>query len=427
MTRPRRGARWAGALGALGTLGALMVATPAVAAAQDFRASWIERAGSSSAPAAMDLLFRAAEPAAAVVDAVAARAAEGLALRLLGAGDRVAAVAFRTWAARHRGGRPAGDTGGEFSTTTWRWPPAFSPRAEGEIRVHSLDPDVAVTVALQGAARTTRAGSDEAVRLPAGTYAVVITAPGREELRLEREVLPGVTTLVDVDLPPALPGAILPAAARHLVRVSWATGASGACVTGVMTARGLVLAPLGALQQLTGLQVVTAAGDTLRDVRSMDADTVLAVLGPVEEPRGVEFPAADSAASPAMGGHAWAAWTTDCGPAPPRAGRLRSWSVSSASARFAPGLGADARGAALFDASGELLGVVVHPGDDGGATVVPLAATGDLVAGALRQWDRGPPWRWIVPAGVVAVGAIVYALRSGGPDSGSIVISIPGG
>lgn len=96
--------------------------------------------------------------------------------------------------------------------TEFEWPTAFRADASGTVRLASANIPITARI---GADQFVRGG--ESRRLPPGSYAVVVSAPGYLPTRLTVEVLPGITTIVAVSLLPETAG-LLYVAARP-----WAT------------------------------------------------------------------------------------------------------------------------------------------------------------------------------------------------------------
>lgn len=110
--------------------------------------------------------------------------------------------AFR--AARAFVGRTSvpGDTAAE---TTWLWQAAgSSPQRDGKLQVTSSSTSLRVEVAGHGAV-----APGTSMSLAPASYALAASAPSSDSLRVTREVLPGVTTVIDFRLGQA-PVAIVP-------------------------------------------------------------------------------------------------------------------------------------------------------------------------------------------------------------------------
>jgi len=92
------------------------------------------------------------------------------------------------------------DPTGNVVATSWEWNTG-SITGEGRLAVRSADPDATLTISV--ANRTSVSLGSEVV-LPTGSYLVTAQAQGMPPVRLEREVLPGVTTVVTFNIAPVV-------------------------------------------------------------------------------------------------------------------------------------------------------------------------------------------------------------------------------
>jgi hypothetical protein len=435
-------------------------------AGQRTRDELIQRARhESNTPARLDLLLRAADPAVEPRDSLWAVGVFDLAEALILEDHDAQGAIWLRWAARHAGRWPidrdhyasstvlgydralpavrtTGGLGTPSVTTTWRWPASFDQAAEGKIEVANANAAVPieVTVAGHGALAT-----GTAMPLAPASYEVTASAPGHETVRVTREVLPGVTTVVHVDLPPVLPVGSSEKVASALVTVRYREGRRQVCTNGLITARDGLVLTTSALDRSTDVQIETSAGvfDDV-SVAAVDAALGLAVL----RLRAPKSPAPTVAGSVADRQYAWALYHSGCHGAASARTRIAGWRADGqGAAGLSPALPLAASGGPLFDRRGQLIGVVTGP-----EQVVPLRVAERLLDRAATQRpvvaetappiqpqvpSAGPrlPWRWI-GAGAAAVGVAAAILTGSfgdggggpsGPETGGIKITLPGG
>lgn len=167
---------------------------------------------------ALWMLRRGVDPAAGPRDSLWALGVQYLAQILHEQGDETAARSWIRWAvrlvpdlrldslnlltdvivefrrARLETAAAAQDAG---ATTRWIWPADDPGSGPGRIEVRANDSLVGLHVAVAGRAIGPRA------TLPAGTYEIDVRALGHRPVRVAREVLPGITTILTVALEPA--------------------------------------------------------------------------------------------------------------------------------------------------------------------------------------------------------------------------------
>jgi hypothetical protein len=428
-------------------------------AAQQTREALIRQARDEFDEAArLQLLARAADPGLGARDSLWAVGVFDLAQNLIGGGRPEAGAVWLSWVARHAPRWTIDRSYYSPSTiraydqavpkvrseeaadslpveTSWRWPRAFDPSGRGSIEVATANPSVPLTVTVEGGQAIASGGS---LTLQPGTYELVAAAPGFVTARVTREVLPGVTTVLEFDLPPTLPSTTTDMASSALVRIRYTQGGQQACANGFMArSEGLVLTTSG-LQQTSGLQVETSAG-VYRDVSiaATDAANGLAVL----RVGAAQQPTLTTAKGVSDRGYAWSLFHAGCGDAASARTRLSGWqSPPSGTVALSPGLPAAATGSPLFDRAGALIGLVTGPD-----RVAPIElaqellnkATQSAVAGAqVGSGHGGLPWVWI-GAGAAAVGVAAAVLGGGGggggggnnpppATTGSITVTFPG-
>src|SRR5207253_3220704 len=94
--------------------------------------------------------------------------------------------------------RTPGDT---YAATTWLWPAQETGERVGRLQVSSATVGVPVRVFVEGVGLIGAGGS---APVAPGSYTVSVSAPGYDSVRVTREVLPGVTTVLDFRLRSAL-------------------------------------------------------------------------------------------------------------------------------------------------------------------------------------------------------------------------------
>ena len=403
---------------------------------------------------ALELLSSAADPTTLPTDSLWTVSVHEIALRLMGGQQPALVSTWLRWSARHgtqwpidpsffppalveayqQAASEAGATDDPVDgvATSWRWPNAFSMSATGTIEAVSSDPTVQFSVAVAGR-ESFQGGSS--LNLQPGSYELVASAEGFEPLRLTREVLPGVGTVLEFDLKPLLAAGVEASVSTNLVLIRAGLGGSAICTNGLIARPGgLVLTTLSALPATQGLEVVANSGQVYSglSVAASDQARDLAVLrleGSVMSPQ----PSAPSASNRP---YAWSVYHPQCGAVTSTRTRL----AAGIAASLAPTLPADARGAPLVDRNGALIGIVMGP-----ALFAPLALADGILAQAAAPVVATvePPQvavsRGGFPIGWVGAGAALVGLEAflptggdeGGGDTvgggtGTIVITIPG-
>ena len=325
---------------------------------------------------ALELLSSAADPTTLPTDSLWAVSVHEIALRLMGGQQPALVSTWLRWSARHgtqwpidpsffppalveayqQAASEAGATDDPVDgvATSWRWPNAFSMSAPGTIEAVSSDPTVQFSVAVAGR-ESFQGGSS--LNLQPGSYELVASAEGFEPLRLTREVLPRVGTVLEFDLKPLLAAGVEASGSTNLVLIRAGLGGSAICTNGLIARPGrLVLTTLSALPATQGLEVVANSGQVYAglSVAASDQARDLAVLrleGSVKSPQ----PSAPSASNRP---YAWSVYHPQCGAVTSTRTRL----AAGIAASLAPTLPADARGAPLVDRNGALIGIVMGPG-----------------------------------------------------------------
>ena len=314
---------------------------------------------------------------------------------------------------------------------TWEWPEDWSASATGSLVV-SLETEAQVSVQINGQ----RPDLSLPIELAVGTHEVRASADGYETVTADLEVLPGVTTVLRLDLLETVDEEVLAAVTQRLVSIQFLRGAESQCVTGVMAGpeQGWVLTPSAPLRGVDSLRALTASGSVLDNVTLERADATLGLavvsVGSVDA-----FPL-DRGALPEVGEQTWSVALNGCDRTPTvRAGRV---AAADGADRFTLTNGVG--GGAVVGRTSNLFGVLTS--DQSGvsaeaALALVQRAREDMIARAggpdEGQLDSGgPPWGWIA-LGAGGVGAAVAALASGGgdnggpppPDTGGLIITYP--
>lgn len=409
-------------------------------AAQENREQLIAAArAESDFGVALDIYLAAAEPVG--IDSLWAVSVYEISQILRDVDDVAASDTWLRWAARHGAAWPidpdwfapslvtafaqaaaavAAETGGiedtlgeDAAVTSWEWPADFQVGTPGTLVVESMDPGVALTVSV-GAAT---ADADAPVTLATGTYEILVTAAGHDEARVRREVLPGVSTRVAVELAPVLTDLTAESVGSRVLQLRYLANGQLQCSNAVPLANGLALGSLSAIASAARLDVVSP-NRLFEDVEIIesDASTDLAVLRLDGDPS-----PQDIATSVLLPSYAWSVFRTGCD------GPLGSQRVRRPQAGVAavPGLPGGAIGSPVVDAEGRVVAMVV--GDGRLASVESAEALVQTAIG--RSRDGGFPFVWVTVGVAAAAGAAVYFLKGKSPtpqpNTGGIIIVIP--
>ena len=425
--------------GLLACLVLLVSATPA--AAQQDRARLIQEARISADEAERRNLFvEAANPA--VMDSLWAVSVYEIAQIMRDLGQDDVAETWLRWVVRHgqwpidRGyfspslltfydaiaDSVSQDPGAGAALTEWSWPDAFSESDAGTLEVATSDPALALTVIVEG--QELQPGAS--LTLPAGTYDLVASGVDYESMQVQREVLPGVETVVAFEMVPLLPDAAMQQVGRSLVSLSYAGAGATVCGNGLTVRDGYVVTSLTALGGATDVEVLQADGSALAaSIVERDSAGDIAVLSVPNLGRPPLAPA--QLAGPGFG---WSVFRSGCD-APLEDFRTRLSGTGQAGAPIPLG----ALGSPLVDRSGSVMGLVAT-----GGLISPIARVEQLVEAADAQLvEAGGFPVVLVVAAVAAVGGLAGLLLGGGGDSGpdpgpgpgpgtgTIVITIPSG
>jgi hypothetical protein len=426
---------------------------PGRGAAQQSRASLIDQARAEfSDSAAAQLLLSAQDPALGPRDSLWAVAGYEMAATQLRQRQRELALVWLRWVVRHASQWPIDrawfppsvvdafddafetvqedqDPDDEALRTTWTWPTRFDRTASGTVEVAGTGSAASPVIQVVGREDP----GTSRVTLQAGTYELEVNADGHEPRRVRREVLPGVTTSLTVELPPLLPEQSQATVAAKLVRIRYMRGAEQVCSNGFLaSADGLVLTSHGAIPDGTSVDVLGPDGVELSrnvSIAASDPERSLAVL---KLPQ-AQTEAIPTAANVADGQYAWSVHFADCSSLTSARTRLTAWpSPPGAPVPLSAALPAGAVGSPLVNREGMLLGLIGSTG-----SVTPAALTQDVLERARRATvvaqvrpRGGFPWKW-AGAGAAAAGLAVVLLGGGGgggndappPTTGGITIT----
>jgi len=413
--------------------------------------------------AALELLVRAADPSLAPPDSLWAVTLHDLAFTLVRMGDEAGAELWLRWAARHASQWPLDrhwfppavatiwdrarlDVGSDVVPgnddqaaldTAWDWGGAAASGRPGGIGWMGEPPSGLRALLARPGEDPVPAGPEAEVE--AGSYRVSVTADGYEPLHLDREILPGVRTLLDVELVASLSEGSREEARSRTATIRWGEGAQG-CTHGVLVGDGRsVLTSLRGLGSRSGLTVQAGGEQSFMNVPVVRTDERLDLA--LLRLEGVAPGLPESAPAEASR-HGWVALGSGCEAGGDAWARLET--TGSGPDTFwvlRPGLPPTALGAPLLHPGGGLLGIVTDVD-----TAVPLrvaaplilgpfAAQGEPVLGSTTPPRRaGLPWRWIgTGIGLAGIGAAIAAGSGGGnggegpPPRGTLIITFPGG
>jgi hypothetical protein len=303
--------------------------------------------------------------------------------------------------------------------TRWRWPDALDPDEDGTIEVAAPATGAQVEATVESVGPILPGGL---MSLPAGTYTITVSTDGWEPVRVERAVLPGTATMLEVDLVPLLSAVVEAEASANVVRITYDLAGQQVCRSGYFAGTdGLVLTTLAAVRDASAITVSTFDGSQSWPnvpVIATDTGRGLAVLRlPLES----TTPSA-TATDIATGEYAWSVPAPGCDDGRPIRTRISAWN-GTAPASLAPALPASVAGAPLIDRGGFLIGIVTGP-----SAALPDALTRDLVerARALIAVQVRPPsgggfpWTWVgLGAAAAGVGVALAGGGGGGDDGGT--------
>ena len=384
-------------------LGAALI--PATLTAQQTRNERLAAAQQAydafDAARAADLLRSALDPTAGPQDSAWGRGVQLLSQILMDGGDTAQASVWARWAFRlapHmtidtvtflpevvsllRSARTAAEVaspGDPITQTTWQWSAPGAPAGQGQLRVLAPNVNARVNALVHGVGL---AQSGQTIAARVGTYVIEVAADGYLPTTVTREVLPGVTTVLQFNLTPVSAGVLASdvrdAALRNVVPLSvHRYGVEGAaCATGVFMGKsGLVLTTYAAIRGADRVEAQLApgrrAGDEIR-VLAYDIPSNLAVLDVPSAVRTDSMPMATEAQS---GQFAWGLGYPDC--RTPTNVRVRLGVISGSTLALADSLDPNDHVGPLVNSDGHLVGIAGDPHD-----AIALGAITGLVSRA---------------------------------------------
>jgi hypothetical protein len=446
---------------------ALLACAPTSARAQVTRDRLIEDAfGEFDSARRIELLVEAVSPELGPTDSLWAVGVQLLAQTLLEEGNDVMATVWLRWATRLDPGlqidalqflpevADAQRAAGEFVargepaaeaavSTSYRWPagPPFPPVGRIQVQPSTLPVTLRVEVGGIGVV-----DPESGLSLAAGSYEIVAYADGYESARVTREVLPGVTTVLEFAPVPILSDEIATASLQRLVRVEYRQQDEFVCRTGFFAGgERTVLTTHAVLGDVDDVELASTdsrlAARELR-VAAHDADRGVTVL---------TVPTAWANAMPVAqdisdGQYVWAVHYRDCESAEVTRTRIVAWhDRPEGELQLEATLPEAGVGGPIVNHSGAVVGVVT-----GASAALPAPhallvlerAQRNLAAGRLLTLqeaarDEGAPgveggkfpYHWAA-LGVAAVGIAAAVLLGGGggddaPDTGAIVVTFP--
>jgi hypothetical protein len=349
---------------------------------------------------AIAYLVAAVDPSIAAEVEMLKRGVQFLAQTLLSEGEEDLANLWMRWAVRHFGEMQidsaefddpesvgnayylaigftgASAVGDSITRTAWEWPDFGVPGDSGSIRLDQEGLTPAVTVTIEGRG-TIQAG--RSLTLPAGSYALEISAVGQEPTQVTREVLPGVTVVLGFDLvpivvdevalaPDELPPDVEAAARARIARFTVTRYSTDpTCGTGfLVSGDGLLLTTYAAIRGAEELEV------TLPDGTRMSEDVGIAAW---DTRRNVAFlklpvPNADSlllTTDVSDGQWGWSLSHPQCSAVSVARVQVAQWLNRPAGLlELSDSLAAGEQGGPIISQSGAVIGVAA-----GGLTAVP--------------------------------------------------------
>ena len=278
--------------------------------------------------------------------------------------------------------------------TSWTWSTGIpDPAGQGRLRI---DPTGLPTGTQVGIGSRASVPVGEAISLAIDSYVIQVNAPGAAPVRVTREVLPGITTVVNFSIAggpvaeavPTLPPNVARSAGQQLVKLQVSRfGSPAECRVGFVSGRTHVVTTYAAIRGADNVTARFGDGSTMNEgirVAAYDEDRNLAVL---------KLPSArsDSLApgtAPEQDAYVWAFTLPNC-----TAGATATTTQAQVRRLGTPmrltqsPTGANL-GGAVVDRNGGVVGVTLS-----GDNVIPTDALEAVVAAARRN----------DPAGVVAL------------------------
>jgi S1-C subfamily serine protease len=338
--------------------------------------------------------------------------------------------------------------------TDWEWVTAGgdTTRARLELGAAAVR-DLQVTVERPGVGSVDSVNSSRAALLQPGSYNLVARADGYDSVRVTRELLPGITTVISVELTPLFSEDIAAVSMQKIVRIDYYGVGDRECRTGFFGAPDLVLTTFGSIAGTDSLQLSLSDGQLVRDVRvaAYDVDRDVAVLSvPVQKSDSLAI-----APDVTHGQDVWALGYPDCRSAVITRTRVTAWADRPHGRLILEDLvGAGGDGGPLIDRRGAVIGLqsgafaavpapsvstVLSQARDNVAVAPELLTLDEVARGvtlprevlAAQPRKRGFPWV-VAAVGAAGAAAAVVLLTGGGdeggqpPTTGGITITFPG-
>lgn len=323
--------------------------------------------------------------------------------------------------------RTTASAGDSVVETSWEWPLGRTIQNAGQIRIQPSNLNAPIRVLVGG--RPVDEG--RTVTLDPGSYDIQAAAAGYRTVRIEREVLPNVTTVLQFNLEPlvvatrpeaaadtALPDAIATRARQDLVKLDVRRfGSTPECRVGFVAGRTYLVTTYDAIRGADSVDARFPDGAFMsRGIRvaAYDTDANVAVLK-LPMSRSDSLVLADDVAADQT---AWSLSYQNCSPATQTSVNRTSVVELGPPLRMDPVVPGGAYGGALIDRSGLVLGMVRTP---------QTAVTGDAVRAVLEEARRNDPVRVMALADVARTEGLAPAAPAAPPAAPPQVAQDQGG
>jgi hypothetical protein len=387
----------------LAMLAMLTVGTPAMLCGQGSRRDLVTRALGEFDPVRQRELLRAAlNPNLGPPDSLFGISVQYLAQNLLEAGQDSLASVWLKWAIRlapemsadtlqfpqsvvsaYRNAetevRAAGEATQPTTATSWEWPALAVGEGPGSLRVVRSASAATPQILVQGVGLL---NLNERVSLAAGTYNVQGTAAGHVPANVAVEILPGVTTVLTLDLVPrggpVIAGDVESNALSRLVRITAFRLGEPSCGTGFFAGRdGLVLTTYRAIRGAEGLQIEASDGAIVAADVQVAAHDVTRNVAVVKAPLATTDSLVLAEDVPERS-YVWGLNHPDCGPARSAATRLAG--TVGATIQLEGTVAEGEQGGPIIDNSGAVVGLGTGP-----TAVLPIASARAILEQARRN------------------------------------------
>jgi hypothetical protein len=270
---------------------------------------------------------------------------------------------------------PEGAAVDSVAQTSWRWPARGTAGAFGQIEVGGTSTPVEVQVEVQGFG-TVDLGDN--LTLEPGTYRLSAAADGYDTVRVTREVVPGVTTLLTFALRATRPVlADEEWVKRQLVRISPARLGDPTCGAGFFAGEGLVVTTYQTIRGAERVDITTSdASESEAQVAAYDVGRDVAVLA-VPVAWGDSLSAATEVTRRDV---VWGFAYENCAAAVSAETEIDSWDAPLGTMVLTDSLKDSRQGGPLVNTRGEVVGLGIGP-----LSAVPVAAARDVLAEARQN------------------------------------------